>query len=385
MRRVTVDKDRGPGSALTGAPGSGFRLDRAVASLYEDLRLTPLLHTLLAQSRLLVDGLAGSISVVDPRSGTYTKLAERGVTCRLGQRFPLEEGATGRAFSRRRPVVIDDYSVLPAGHLPPGHAATRGSVTAVPIWWRGDLIGVNVTFAGRHREYTAAEIDQLEVLTQTAAGAIVTAGAGDPSLGRLIREQMEPYREHPSGPAVLTEVGPVGPVPPPVAEAAVSLVRSVQEHTQRGRSSTPVHVAVLYRSSGIRVLVQAEDARGRRWPAGEAGPDGDGAARELLTRTGAAADVEHVAGWGTLLRADIPYGPSVESPTVIEEPSPLTSREAEVLALVARGWGDREIGRALVVSPRTVEKHVGAALRKTGASSRTGAAMRAVERGWLSL
>lgn len=388
MKRVTVEDDRDAGSASTGAAGNAFKLDRAVASLYEDLRLTPLLHTLLAQSRLLAGGVAGSISVVDPRSGTYTKLAERGVTCRLGQRFPLEEGATGQAFSRRRPVVIDDYSALAAGHLPPGHAASRGSATAVPIWWRGDLIGVNVTFAGRRREYTTAEIDQLEVLTQTAAGAIVTAGAGEPSLGRLIRDQMEPFRDHPTGRrTLLTEVGPVGPVPPPVAEAAVGLVRSVQKHTAGGRAGAPVHVAILYRAGGIRVLVQAEDGRSERCLAGDAGPEREVGSRRLLTLTGGAADVQHVAGWGTLLRADISYQPSVEASASAsaEAPCPLTSREAEVLALVARGWGDREIARALAVSPRTVEKHVGAALRKTGTTSRTGAAMRGVERGWLVL
>jgi hypothetical protein len=36
-----------------------------------------------------------------------------------------------------------------------------------------------------------------------------------------------------------------------------------------------------------------------------------------------------------------------------------------------------------VISPKTVEKHVGALLRKTGTTSRTAAVMRALERGWL--
>src|SRR3712207_8862090 len=52
---------------------------------------------------------------------------------------------------------IDDYSALSAGHLPTDHAAHRGSVMAVPIWWRGDLIGVNVAFAGRRRRFTTAD------------------------------------------------------------------------------------------------------------------------------------------------------------------------------------------------------------------------------------
>ena len=68
---------------------------------------------------------------------------------------------------------------------------------------------------------------------QPAAGAIGTAGAREPSLGRLIREQMEPLRDQPSGRTVLTEVGPVGPVPAPVAEAAASTAPT------RSTSSTP--------------------------------------------------------------------------------------------------------------------------------------------------
>jgi DNA-binding NarL/FixJ family response regulator len=93
-------------------------------------------------------------------------------------------------------------------------------------------------------------------------------------------------------------------------------------------------------------------------------------------------DVEHVAGWGTLLRADIPYLPE-RRPARPAVPSPLTSRENEVLRLLAGGLSDREMAAQLVVSPKTVEKHVGAVLRKTGAPSRTAAVMRALERGWL--
>lgn len=395
---MTVDGDR-PGNVAegvdAGAPADDFRLDAAVGSLYAERRLTPLLHALLAHSRRLVGGVAGSISVVDPAEGTYRKLAERGVACHVGRRFPLEEGATGRAFASRRPVVIDDYSTVAGAHLPPQHVASHGSVTAVPLWWRGDLIGVNVTFAGRPRRYTAAELDRLEVLTQSAAGAIVTAGAREPSIGRLIRDQMADEPVDGAAPPVLTEVGAVRAVPADVADAAVALVRSVRS-TMGGPTAVPLHVAVLYRPEGIRLLVQAQgsgsDPRAR--------PTGAEAAEScrLLRATGSVTGVEHVSGWGTVVRADIPFreprfavadvGPAVDPVTDAlprAVPSPLTAREAEVLALVARGWSDREIARALVLSPRTVEKHVGAALRKTGSTSRTGATVHAVERGWLSL
>jgi DNA-binding CsgD family transcriptional regulator len=63
---------------------------------------------------------------------------------------------------------------------------------------------------------------------------------------------------------------------------------------------------------------------------------------------------------------------------------PLTPRERQVLGLVGRGMSDREVAAALVISPKTAEKHVAAALRKTGAARRTGAVLRALDRGWLS-
>jgi DNA-binding NarL/FixJ family response regulator len=42
----------------------------------------------------------------------------------------------------------------------------------------------------------------------------------------------------------------------------------------------------------------------------------------------------------------------------------------EILALVVEGLRNREIAQRLFLSPRTVEKHVSAILRKLGARSR---------------
>jgi signal transduction histidine kinase/DNA-binding NarL/FixJ family response regulator len=49
----------------------------------------------------------------------------------------------------------------------------------------------------------------------------------------------------------------------------------------------------------------------------------------------------------------------------------LTHREREVFGLVRRGLRDKQIAERLVISVKTVEKHVGAVLRKTGAGNRT--------------
>ena len=60
---------------------------------------------------------------------------------------------------------------------------------------------------------------------------------------------------------------------------------------------------------------------------------------------------------------------------------PLTPREREVAALVARGLSNREIAEALVITERTAESHVQHILEKLGVNSRGRIAAWAVERG----
>ena len=53
-----------------------------------------------------------------------------------------------------------------------------------------------------------------------------------------------------------------------------------------------------------------------------------------------------------------------------DNPFHLTPREREVLALVAEGLSDREIGTRLFISHRTVERHVSSLLAKLDAARR---------------
>jgi DNA-binding NarL/FixJ family response regulator len=56
----------------------------------------------------------------------------------------------------------------------------------------------------------------------------------------------------------------------------------------------------------------------------------------------------------------------------------LTPSEREVSIRLAQGMTNRQIGMALNVSPRTIEKHVERVLAKLGATNRTVAALFAV-------
>ena len=54
-------------------------------------------------------------------------------------------------------------------------------------------------------------------------------------------------------------------------------------------------------------------------------------------------------------------------------PAGLTPREAEVLRLVAQGRSNRDIADVLVLSPRTVKRHIENIFDKLGVSSRAAA------------
>lgn len=61
--------------------------------------------------------------------------------------------------------------------------------------------------------------------------------------------------------------------------------------------------------------------------------------------------------------------------------SHITQREMEVLELIVKGYGNRDIGTTLSISEGTVKIHVNSLLSKLGVSDRTQAATTALQRG----
>ena len=64
-------------------------------------------------------------------------------------------------------------------------------------------------------------------------------------------------------------------------------------------------------------------------------------------------------------------------------PAGLTSREIEVLGLVARGWSNKQIAQRLVLTPKTVSNHIEHVYAKVGVSSRAAATLYATQHGLL--
>jgi len=72
-----------------------------------------------------------------------------------------------------------------------------------------------------------------------------------------------------------------------------------------------------------------------------------------------------------------------EAPAAAPARATLTERELDVLQLVVRGLSNREIAAQLVLSPRTIERHLENLYRKTDTRNRAEAAAYAVARGLL--
>ena len=91
-------------------------------------------------------------------------------------------------------------------------------------------------------------------------------------------------------------------------------------------------------------------------------------AHEQLRSLGATRAVAIVARRLRELGERVPRGPRLKTDA---NPAGLTAREVEVLGLLAEGLRNAEIAERLVISPRTVDHHVSAILRKLEVGSRS--------------
>ncbi len=66
-------------------------------------------------------------------------------------------------------------------------------------------------------------------------------------------------------------------------------------------------------------------------------------------------------------------------------PAGLSAREAEVLALIVKGYGNKQIAYALGIAEHTVKNHVKSILSKLSVDDRTQAATAAIQRGIIHL
>jgi len=130
-------------------------------------------------------------------------------------------------------------------------------------------------------------------------------------------------------------------------QAAVSRWRAAEAYAERGDRAPAAEMAA-------QAHLTAEQL-GSRWLGGE------------VTALAERARLQLVAGDGERLRGD-------SAPAAAGDPFGLTPRERQVLALIAEGATNRQIGSALFMAEKTASVHVSRILTKLGVSSRTQAA-----------
>ena len=94
------------------------------------------------------------------------------------------------------------------------------------------------------------------------------------------------------------------------------------------------------------------------------------AGAELAEQVGARPLLQQIAKQARQARVDLPVSGQAAAPTRFG----LTERETEVLRLVAKGRGNRDIAAELFISPKTASVHVSNILGKLGVATRTEAA-----------
>ncbi|MFI6349956.1 response regulator [Streptomyces sp. NPDC050560] len=151
-----------------------------------------------------------------------------------------------------------------------------------------------------------------------------------------------------------------------------------------GGSGVEAIAELVRRGARAKVLVLTTyDTDSDTLPAIEAGATGyllkDAPGHELFTAVRAAAEGRTVLSPAVASRLVT----AVRAPAAAPGGEPLSAREREVLALVAKGTSNREIARGLFISEATVKTHLTHLYAKLGVGDRAAAVAVAYDRGIL--
>jgi DNA-binding CsgD family transcriptional regulator len=282
-----------------------------------------------------------------------------------------DDGEADRWLGRLRPGLQESTE--------PQFLAPVGALEAELLRRRGDL--------GAARESVEVMLDRLEFCTEdvgrlgivAAAGVAVEADAaqrardlGDGGATAQALKHLEGFLERVR--AAATDGGPV--------ERALLATALGDEARASGAADPALYAAAATAWEAVERPYPVALARWREAEAHlvhderDAAADAARAALQTARRLGAgwlAGEVEGLVARGRL-RLDA-AGP--EAPVAVTEPEELfglTPRERQVLALVARGATNREIGSELYMAEKTASVHVSRILAKLDVRSRTQAA-----------
>ena len=164
-----------------------------------------------------------------------------------------------------------------------------------------------------------------------------------------------------------------------VAELEPDVVIVDETRSREDALARIAEIRFTLRDARIVLLVSEMD---HDWLVQATGAGADAAVRRAPDCVSLGALVREVAA-GNVFHA---FSLAVPAPAQSAMPSPgLTTREVEILRLVAAGWSNGVIGGQLWITEQTVKFHLSNVYRKLGVANRTQASLYAYENGLLEL
>jgi DNA-binding NarL/FixJ family response regulator len=205
-----------------------------------------------------------------------------------------------------------------------------------------------------------------------ASLALACYHLGDASTAAMLRPLLEPYADRN---IVTGRVGAICLGPAAYFLGLLDLTRGLPQQALRRFQ----HAAALADHMQARpVVAMSREGQARALLALDRPGDREQAAA-LLDEVAATAQALGIRGLGE--RAGTLRAAAKAAPPTPAWPAGLTSREVEVLRLIAAGHSNRAIAQALFISPNTVLHHVSSIFAKLGVANRAAAAVYATRQG----
>jgi DNA-binding CsgD family transcriptional regulator len=264
-----------------------------------------------------------------------------------------------------RSGLADAFDLIPAQLRPEVVDTTQGTATIFPaltlaliLLHHGDRAGAEAAYAlaGPVQSWAPSPAMRMAAWGHGLAVAIGLGRTGDIE---FLAAQYEPFRGRHAANGAGSGVY-MGPVELQLGLAAAALGRldAAAADLQTAISACQANGAAGY---GVQASVELAEALVRRRSPGDLAR-----ARAVLSRAAGEAErlsMDPFTARIDRLRAQLAASAGADSP--------LSRRELEVAALVARGLTNKQIGETLFVSERTAENHVQHILVKLGFSNRS--------------
>lgn len=344
----------------------GYREDRVILArgAVQDRGVTTLLDDLVRRTTRRLGGGGGAVALL----GAPAPVVHR-------DPLPPVEDVLARLVREPRTLLVE------------GGGPGAPDVLGTPLWWDDELLGA-CAFGGGG-SFGDSDVAAVESFAEQAAVAVMAARlltdvpvvapvAAAPRLLPELRAELDRALRVLGARGGVVTLGTERVPDPVVATGVHEVARLLLDNAVLHSGAGTLRVGLAFEAGTVRLLVEDD---GRGFDPVTAHRSGLDRAESIVRGAGGRLEIDSVPGWGTRVRACWPDPPTpYAAGTPVTPPSgrqpargqhTLTLREREVRALVEQGLADKQIATRLEISVKTVEKHVGAVLRKTGARNRT--------------